>query len=254
MTASTALKTKTFLCWNVAKNDVIGWALETIKPDVALFQEYDRLFSTHPEAAEGEMTSSSSSSYSRWEAISFDDRYGTAIFSRDELTNVYSVSSPHPDYRLNVWKGMTVSKCTAIATLRHDGLTVVSFHGYNGTFQGRDPEKLVAHIDAVLRTIDRTKPCVFAGDFNTFGNEHCQAVSDIMSEYDFKCDIQVPYEGSKIAGFIKKLMPGRFSQKTLDWVYTRGCHAELLPDEEFKNDNHFNQSDHPLIYFRVTFE
>lgn len=201
-----------FVSWNLEKRDLVEGALSS-GVDVALFQEYNSAFSQDTKG------------YEKFEAISFDT-FGTAIFSREKPVAVNSVKSPHADYRAQFWKG-TINKNTAVATFRN-GLTVVSFHGFNGTLQGRRPEMLIDHIDAVLRAIP-AGPCVIGGDFNTFTSEHHEAVESIMTSHGFSRGIQVPYD----------------AVKTLDLVYMRKCQVELTA-----SGHHL--SDHPFMMFNVT--
>ena len=205
-----------FLTWNVEKRELLSWSLaaQTFGDvDVALFQEYNSLRANH------------APNYEKFEAISFDS-YGTAVFSRAKPISVKAVPSPHGDYRLKFWNGL-VYKTAAVATFEN-GLTVVSFHGFNGTLQGRNPSMLVDHVTEVMKVIP-DGPCVFAGDFNTFTEEHHKAVEAIMRENQFTNKrIEVEYD----------------ARKTLDLVYSRSCTAQLI-----KKGHH--ESDHPYIVFDV---
>jgi hypothetical protein len=200
------------ISWNLAKLDLVDWSLSK-GVEVALFQEYNALFAQRVEG------------YFKFEAISFDDTFGTSVFSREKPIAVHEVKSPHWDYRAQIWKG-PIYKNTAVATFEN-GLTVVSFHGFNGTMRGRDPEMLVDHIEAVLKVIP-SGSCIFAGDFNTFTREHQEAVGLVMDKHAFTRAIQVPYD----------------DKKTLDMVYTRNCTAQLVESGHYK-------SDHPFMLFDV---
>jgi endonuclease/exonuclease/phosphatase family metal-dependent hydrolase len=200
------------ITWNLEKRGLVSFATQP-DVDIALLQEYDSTYRTDL--------------YESHEAISFDT-YGTAILSRIKPVRVSEVSSPHGDFRLKFWLGM-VYKATAIATFEN-GLTAVSFHGYNGTLRGRRPEMLRDHINAVLDAIPNSGPCVFAGDFNTFTAEHHQVVDEIMHTHSFQKAINVPYNDYYI----------------LDLVYVRNCNAQMTLSEH-------HESDHPFIKFTLDF-
>jgi hypothetical protein len=208
-----------FISWNLEKRDLVDWALQTHHVDVALFQEYNSAFQTN------------SAGYESYEAVSFDT-LGTAIVKRGSRPiHGFPVPSPHWDFRLHALKGV-VYKTTAVATF-DNGLTVVSFHGFNGSgpnpFRWRKPEMLVDHVNAVLEKIPEG-PCVFSGDFNTWTQEHHDAVNHAMAGHRFTRAFEVPYD----------------DKKTLDLVYTRGCRVTLPPP----NNGH-HESDHPYMIFNV---
>lgn len=205
---------------NLQKQNLVPTILEEHKPDVALFSEWVET----PEAIYGE----ASHKYFVDVAKSFkkkDRSIGTAIYSKDPEAIEQTVLSPHADFRAQFWKG-TIKKATAIATLAN-GLTVVSFHGYNG-WPRHNVQKLIDHVRAVLDVIP-TGPCVFAGDFNTFTNEHHSAVFNVMFEAGFSLRTSAPYDKKKV----------------LDLVYARGCTTQLLKIGR-------NESDHPFLVFEVT--
>jgi Endonuclease/Exonuclease/phosphatase family len=215
------------ISWNLAKENLVPIALEEINrdSDVGLFQE----FNNQPEA--------SIDGFLKFFACSFDT-YGTAIYSRAPLVKTDLARSPKGDFRAKFWKGM-VYKTTAIALIKNrdfpDGIIVVSFHGYNGTLQGRDPKDLANHVIEALNHVDSLAvtqlPCVFAGDFNTFETEHCVIVDQVMSRKGFRKAFGIPYQ------------PGN-DCRTLDWVYSRLCGVKLV-----KSDHHV--SDHPYMLFDV---
>jgi len=216
------MTTTRVVCWNLEKRDLVPYALNTFGADIGLFQEYNASFAM-PGIEE----------YSRVEALSFDT-YGTSVFYRNSrfprLVERIAVNSPHGDFRPRFWRGL-VYKTSAIAVF--DSLIVVSFHGYNGTLQGRRPRKLADHVEAVLNALgpyltDRRRPVVFAGDFNTFTTEHHDAVEAVLVNHGFRKAIEVRYD--------------RF--KTLDLVFTRDCDANRVASD-------WHESDHPYLVFDV---
>ena len=75
-----------------------------------------------------------------------------------------------------------------------EGVQYVSFHGYNGQ-PFKSVQKLVAHIDAVLSAMTLTSPAVFAGDFNTWSEEHLNAVKMRLQDAGFSLAYSWPYPG-----------------------------------------------------------
>lgn len=113
--------------------------------------------------------------------------YGTAIYSRTAaITNVRSVTSPHAEFGGFIFKKTTVADCM--------GVQFVSFHGYNGQPM-RNVQKLVDHVDAVVLELERDRPCLFAGDFNTWSQVHIDAVTNILSDAGFSLAYSWPYPG-----------------------------------------------------------
>jgi endonuclease/exonuclease/phosphatase (EEP) superfamily protein YafD len=138
--------------------------------------------------------------------------------------------APKGDYRLQFWKGL-VFKATAVAIVTEPApLTVVSFHGFNGTLQGRCVDDLLEHCMVVMDAIPPpgNGPVIWAGDFNTFTPEHVAALDAFMAAAGFTGAIRVPYDATK----------------TLDFVFTRQCRAELV-------ETGHHESDHPFIVFDV---
>ena len=110
--------------------------------------------------------------------------YGTAIFGKNELSNVKLVSSPHAEF------GGTIVKKTTVATC--DGVQFVSFHGYNGQ-PFKVVSKLVDHVKAVVKVLDKDGPAIFAGDFNTWSETHVEAVEQELKKVGFKPAYSWPY-------------------------------------------------------------
>jgi len=226
-----------FISWNLAKLDLALWALTQIGDklpiDVGLFQEFDC-------KQQSASMATTNGDFHQFFAHSFDD-YGTCIYSRPDFTSTDIAMAPRGDYRVKFWKGL-VYKATAIALLDSvalfpKGIIVVSFHGYNGSLQGRDPKDLFDHVSEVLRHVEamdqgRGIPCVFAGDFNTFEREHHIAVDSAMETHGFRKAFGVPYK------------PG--GDRVLDMVYTRNCMARRVPVA-----NPYHDSDHPFMLFDV---
>jgi endonuclease/exonuclease/phosphatase (EEP) superfamily protein YafD len=120
-----------------------------------------------------------------------------------------------------------VYKATSIAHLE-SGITLVSFHGFNGTFQGRRVEDLIEHVDSVRNRLENAGPVVWAGDFNTFTEDHVTALEEYMRKSGFSMDISVPYN----------------FMRTLDFVFTRECKAVMIESGNYG-------SDHPFVLFDV---
>jgi hypothetical protein len=202
------------LSWNLHKQEaLISWAALMQNFDVGLFQEVD-------------FASNETHGYWIAKGESFDNE-GTAIVAKLPLSGVNFVKSPWPDYRAKFWKGK-VYKVATIA--RVDGIEFVSFHGYNGTLQGKDPEKLRDHVERVLIALDREVPAVFSGDFNTWGPAHLKAVASTMHDNGFELAMSAPYD----------------SKKTLDLAFVRGCSVGITKFYKIPG-----KSDHPFMVFDV---
>jgi endonuclease/exonuclease/phosphatase (EEP) superfamily protein YafD len=138
--------------------------------------------------------------------------YGTAISSKDSVTDIKRVNAPSAEF------GGFVHKKTTVATTKF--VQVVSFHGYNGQ-PFKSIEKLVEHVRAVLSLLT-PGPAVFAGDFNTWSQGHLDGVKALMEKYGFHLAYSWPY-------------PGR--DYPLDHAFLRGMQLE--------NSSHFKcASDH----------
>ena len=114
--------------------------------------------------------------------------YGTAIYSsaNSPLVDVKAILSPYAEF------GGIIQKKTTLATV--EGMQYVSFHGYNGQ-PFKSVQKLVAHVDAVLSAMTLTSPAVFAGDFNTWTEEHLNAVKMRLQDAGFSLAYSWPYPG-----------------------------------------------------------
>ena len=112
--------------------------------------------------------------------------FGTAIHG--EVTDVRLVTSPHAEVGGFIYKKTTV----ALA----GGVQYVSFHGYNGQ-PLKSVEKLVAHVDAVLAVL-HPGPALFAGDFNTWTQEHLDVVVGRMEAAGFRLACSWPYPKRRI--------------------------------------------------------
>ena len=112
--------------------------------------------------------------------------YGTAISSKSgELENIKCVRSPHAEF------GGTIHKKTIIAST--GSVQFVSFHGYNGQ-PFKSKEKLVDHVEAVLKVLS-PGPSILAGDFNTWSQEHLNAVKAKLESEGFLLCYSWPYNG-----------------------------------------------------------
>ncbi len=153
--------------------------LEDNDPDLMLAQEIN----LHSESGQDDFSASNVSSLG----------YGTAIVAHKSVrnknptvTDVQRVDSPYAEF------GGLIRKKTTIATVQ--GIRFVSFHGYNGT-PFRSIEKLVAHVDAVLSVLSPSGPAVFAGDFNTWTEDHLEAVEKSLKRAGFRLVYSWPYPG-----------------------------------------------------------
>lgn len=111
--------------------------------------------------------------------------YGTAISSKSELENIMCVRSPYAEF------GGMIHKKTIIAST--GSVQFVSFHGYNGQ-PFKSIERLVNHVEAVLKVLS-PGPSIFAGDFNTWSQEHLDAVNTRLENDGFHLCYSWPYSG-----------------------------------------------------------
>mmetsp|Transcript_11657 Transcript_11657/g.16968 ORF Transcript_11657/g.16968 Transcript_11657/m.16968 type:complete len:210 (-) Transcript_11657:378-1007(-) len=121
--------------------------------------------------------------------------YGTAIYFSGELKEVQKVKSPHAEIGGFIYKKTTIA--TTIAG--EEEVQCIIFHGYNGQpFQSID--KLAAHVQTVLSLLSSStsKPIIFAGDFNTWTNEHVNAVTNIMDKAGLQLLYSWPYPGREV--------------------------------------------------------
>lgn len=113
--------------------------------------------------------------------------YGTAIYSRTAaITNVRRVTSPNAEFGGFIFKKTTVADCM--------GVQFVSFHGYNGT-PWRNVQKMIDHVNAVVSVLEDDRPCLFAGDFNTWSQVHIDAVKKVLGDAGFSLAYSWPYPG-----------------------------------------------------------
>lgn len=158
------------LIQNLQKIECLASQLfETYSPDVMLVQEINLRSETSPFPANHVSSLG----------------YGTAIGSQYELTNIETVRSPHAEF------GGFVHKKSTVATV--DSVQFVSFHGYNGQ-PFKNKEKLVSHVEAVLSVLS-PGPVLFAGDFNTWTEDHLVAVKGSMENQGFSLVHSWPYPG-----------------------------------------------------------
>lgn len=140
--------------------------------------------------------------------------YGTAIRSRNqEVSHVMHVQAPFAEI------GGFFYKKTTLASI--GPIQFVSFHGYNGQ-PFKIKENLVAHIQTVLDKVKPSGPVLFAGDFNTWSQEHLDDVTEVMEAHGFQHTYYWPYD--------RRSVP-------LDHVFTRGLTLK-------KADNFVCASDH----------
>lgn len=138
--------------------------------------------------------------------------YGTAIGSKFQVTNIKLVRSPYAEF------GGIIYKKTTVASIK--SIQFVSFHGYNGQpFKSID--KLIAHVEAVLAVLS-PGPALFAGDFNSWSQEHLDAVKAKLESAGFHLAYSWPY-------------PGR--DQPLDHAFLRGL-------ELTRSENYACASDH----------
>jgi len=163
-------QTMNILVQNLQKRDSLATELfEEHEPDLMLLQEINLHSETHSFPA------SNVSSMG----------YGTAIGSKLEMTNIKYIQSPYSEF------GGVIHKKTTVATV--NTIQFVSFHGYNGQ-PFKKKRKLVAHVVAVLAELS-PGPAVFAGDFNTWSNEHLDAVKVELERVGLHLAYSWPYPG-----------------------------------------------------------
>lgn len=182
------------LVQNLQKRDGLATQLinEHNDPDVILVQEIN----LHKESYDFQAYNVSSMGY------------GTAIGSKFELTDIKLVESPYAEF------GGTIHKKTTVASLKSQSIQFVSFHGYNGQ-PFKNVEKLVAHVDAVLEVLS-SGPALFAGDFNSWTQEHLDRCKSSLESAGFHLVFSWPY-------------PGR--DQPLDHAFVRGL--ELKGSESY---------------------
>ncbi|CBJ30680.1 conserved unknown protein [Ectocarpus siliculosus] len=113
--------------------------------------------------------------------------FGTGIYSRAAtITNVRRVTSPHAEIGGFVFKKTIVADCV--------GVQFASFHGYNGQ-PFRKIDNLIDHVNAVLSVLDSDRPCLFAGDFNTWSQAHIDATTSVLGDAGFVLACSWPYPG-----------------------------------------------------------
>jgi endonuclease/exonuclease/phosphatase family metal-dependent hydrolase len=169
--------------------------------------------------------------------------FGTAIAIGSKLVNTNAnlstrtirVQSPYAEFGGLIHKKTTVT-CIIVNSIP---VQFVSFHGYNGQ-PFKNVSKLVAHVEAVLAKMkthpcgddddnnddsgnsdnnnDNAGPAVFAGDFNTWSQEHLDQCKQILQNAGFHLAYSWPY-------------PGREQKTPLDHVFVRDL--ELKKSEYF---------------------
>jgi len=138
--------------------------------------------------------------------------YGTAIGSRFDVSDVMTIQSPYAEF------GGFIHKKTTVATVK--SVQFVSFHGYNGQ-PFKNKEKLVAHVEAVVAVLS-PGPALFAGDFNTWTEEHLTAVKESLEKSGFDLAYSWSY-------------PGR--SHPLDHAFTRGVRIRVSQDYSCESDH-----------------
>jgi endonuclease/exonuclease/phosphatase (EEP) superfamily protein YafD len=114
--------------------------------------------------------------------------FGTAIYSKTPITNIRTINSPYHEF------GGFIRKRTTVAN--SNGIQFVSFHGYNG-IPFRNKTKHVSHVKAVL-TLLSSGPAVFAGDFNTWSQDHLDSIVLTLKNEGFELVFSWPYKGRKL--------------------------------------------------------
>jgi exonuclease III len=184
--------------------------VEKYEPDILLAQEIS--WSSEPESFQQH-----SAHNTAWYG------YGTCIYAaQGEITNVRKVNSPHAEI------GGFIYKKTILA--EWNGVFFVSFHGYNGQPM-KNIANLVDHVIDVLAQLPTSIPAVFAGDFNTWSQNHLDAVAAPLAEAGFVHACSWPY-------------PGR--EFPLDHVFVRG--VELCNCTVYKSS-----SDHQGAVLELAF-
>eukprot|EP00566_Odontella_aurita_P021869 CAMPEP_0113542680 /NCGR_PEP_ID=MMETSP0015_2-20120614/9744_1 /TAXON_ID=2838 /ORGANISM="Odontella" /LENGTH=236 /DNA_ID=CAMNT_0000442769 /DNA_START=362 /DNA_END=1072 /DNA_ORIENTATION=- /assembly_acc=CAM_ASM_000160 len=174
------------------------------KPDVLLAQE----ISLHTE---------DTSLFNKTSSASFTSRagYGTAIYCRGgKISDVRKISSPHAETGGFIRKKTTIARC-------QEGIHFVSFHGYNGQ-PFKSVAKLADHVAAALSVVPSEGPALFAGDFNTWTEEHVDAVTELMINAGFVLAYSWPYPGREVS---------------LDHAFARGMNV-------LRSGSYENESDH----------
>ena len=115
--------------------------------------------------------------------------FGTAITSEFQISEIKQLQSPHSEF------GGLIYKRTTIATIMKK-IQMVSFHGYNGQ-PFKNIKKLIAHIEAVLVKLC-SGPVLFAGDFNTWTQDHLDEVTSKLENFGFHLAYSWPYPGREI--------------------------------------------------------
>jgi endonuclease/exonuclease/phosphatase (EEP) superfamily protein YafD len=169
------------------------------QPDIALVQEV-RLPTEEPGLFDA---ASNVGCYTGW---------GTAIYSRESLSRVRRIDSPHSEF------GGLFRKRTTLAYSQ--GIDWVSFHGYNGQ-PFKNLEYLLDHVRLVHESV-ANGPAVFAGDFNTWTDEHVQAVKHELERSGFELGGSWPYAGR---------------QGPLDHIFVRDCKMANLSTFENSSDH-----------------
>lgn len=122
--------------------------------------------------------------------------YGTAIYSKGhDIRKVKLVEAPCSEFVGTIRKKTTIATCTS------HYIQFVSLHGYNGTpFRTTSTAKLVAHVQTVLDVLDPVGPAVVAGDFNTWTQDHLDAVKSVMEHQSnpFRLVHSWPYPGRTV--------------------------------------------------------
>lgn len=184
------------LVQNLQKRSGLASSLDsTYTPDILLVQEI---------YLQGESLPFTANNVSRM-------GYGTAIGVGSggelspalKLTHVQRVDSPYAEVGGLIHKKTTLARVHLPTTHSNGSVTVqlVSFHGYNGQpFQ--NIEKLIAHVDAVLKKLndsDANKlPALFAGDFNSWSKEHIDAITKRMESDGFQHVYSWPYPNREL--------------------------------------------------------
>jgi len=196
------------LIQNLQKRDNLATKLfEQYDPDVMLLQEINLHSEEHNFPA---------STTSRM-------GYGTAIggkFTPEDITNIKHIKSPYAEF------GGIIQKKTTIAMVY--GVQFVTFHGYNGQ-PFKSKSKLVSHVEAVMAELS-PGPAVFAGDFNTWSQDHFEAVKSKLESMGFQYVYSWPYPGLDYP---------------LDHAFVRGVEVK-------SSDNYACASDHRGAILEIT--
>mmetsp|Transcript_6358 Transcript_6358/g.10546 ORF Transcript_6358/g.10546 Transcript_6358/m.10546 type:complete len:201 (-) Transcript_6358:552-1154(-) len=147
--------------------------LEQYKADVFLAQEID-------------WKSETFKGTKRCARFTSSNGYGTAIIANECLSGIRKIASPHSEF------GGFIRKKTIVATVNE--VEFVSFHGYNGQPM-KKVQPLIDHICAVVETLSKDGPAVFAGDFNSWTKEHLDAIAKCLAKQGFHLALSWPYPG-----------------------------------------------------------